>query len=174
MQTVDSNEMQNHVDIAFYDRYAQLVYAYICRKVSCKEDAEDVMTEVFVAAMKNPQLAEFDTGQQIAWLQRVAHNKVVDRYRRKIHLTLLPLEQAMDMLDDQLTPEQYVVQQETYQRLYTALAQLPTVQQQVVRLRYGNHLRFAEIAAILDKSEVTVRNILHRTLRRLRSIYEQK
>ena len=118
MQTVDSGQGQNHVDIAFYDRYAQLVYAYIYRKVSCKEDAEDVMTEVFVAAMKNPQLAEFDSGQQIAWLQRVAHNKVVDRYRRKIHLTLLPLEQAMDMLDDQLTPEQYVVQQCSFQPAY--------------------------------------------------------
>jgi RNA polymerase sigma-70 factor (ECF subfamily) len=78
------------------------------------------------------------------------------------------------MLDDQLTPEQYVVQQETYQRLYAALAQLPTVQQQIVRLRYGDQLRFAEIAAILDTSEVAVRNILHRTLHRLRSIFEQK
>jgi RNA polymerase sigma factor (sigma-70 family) len=174
MQTVDADEGQNSVDIAFYDRYAHIVYAYICRKVSCREDAEDVMTEVFVAAMKNRQLAEFNPEQQIAWLQRVAHNKVVDRYRRKIRVTLLPLESAMDMLDDSLTPEQYVVQQEMYSRLYAALAQLPTVQQQVVRLRYGNHLRFAEIAAILDKSEVTVRNMLHRTLRRLRSIYEQK
>jgi RNA polymerase sigma-70 factor (ECF subfamily) len=174
MQKVDAGEGQNHIDIAFYERYAHLVYAYVRRKVSSQEDAEDVMTEVFVAATKNPHLAGFDTEQQIAWLQRVAYNKIIDGYRHRSRLTLLPLEQAMTMLDDQLTPEQYVVQQETYQRLYAALAQLPTVQQQIVRLRYGNQLRFVEIAAILDTSEVAVRNILHRTLHRLRSIFEQK
>ena len=174
MQHIDVNEAHNSVDIAFYDRFAPLIYTYVYRQVSCQEDAEDIMTEVFVAAMKNQQLAELDQEQQVAWLQRVARNKVVDRYRHKTRLTLLPLDQAMDMLDDQLTPEQHAVQQETYQRLYAAVAQLPTVQQQVIRLRYGNHLRFAEIAAMLDKSEATVRNMVHRTLQRLRSIYEQK
>ena len=73
----------------------------------------------------------------------------------------------------QLTPEQRVVQRENYERLYISLERLSPLQQQLIRLRYGNGLRLVEIARILDKPEGTVRKWLARTLHQLRAIYEK-
>jgi RNA polymerase sigma-70 factor (ECF subfamily) len=87
---------------------------------------------------------------------------------------LLPLEQALETYDDEPTPEEQVLRCETHERLHTALAQLPPLQQEIVRLRYGNGLRFAEIASLLNKSEGTVRKMMVRILRQLRNIYNSQ
>jgi len=106
-------------------------------------------------------------------LRRVARNKVVDHYRHVALLNLLPIEQALKMEDTALSPEQYTEQQENYERLYQSIAHLTVLQRELVRLRYRNGLRFADIAVVLGKPEGTVRQLLVRTLRRLRMIYDQ-
>ena len=77
----------------------------------------------------------------------------------------------MELLDSELTPEEHSLRREMYEQLYAAVARLPESQRQIVRLRYGEGLRFAEIAAMLNKSEGTVRKMLVRILRQLRSFY---
>src|SRR6266852_5107558 len=110
---------------------------------------------------------------QLAWLRRVARNKAIDRYRHTALLALLPLEQVAEMEDHQLTPEQSVERQEKYLRLYQALRQLSPPQQELIQLRYGDGLRFAEIAGLLAKPEGTLRKLLMCTLRQLRTRYDQ-
>ena len=174
MQQLKEGEENHGADVTLYDRYASLIFAYVNRQLPNQQDAEDVLLEVFMAALLHDHLLEFTAEQQIAWLHRVARNKVIDRYRHNTQVTILPLELALEMVDADPTPEQHIEQQEAYERLYHSLEQLPLLQQQVVRLRFGNGLRFSEIADLLGKSEGTVRRLLFRTLRRLRSIYEQK
>ena len=98
---------------------------------------------------------------------------MIDRYRHVALLNLLPVEQALELEDTALTPEQYTEQKENYERLYQSIAQLTSLQRELIRLRYRNGLRFFEIAAILEKPEGTVRQLFVRTLRRLRTIYDQ-
>src|SRR5260370_3835444 len=118
-------------------------------------------------------LATLPAQPHIPWWQRVDRNKVLNRPRHTGLLALLPLEQAAEMEDNQLTPEQSVERQENYTRLYQALRQLSQAQQELIQLRYGNGLRFAEIAGILAKPEGTLRKLLVRTLRQLRTRYDQ-
>lgn len=173
-QTIDQSGQQLSVDITLYDRYASRIYTSIYRQVSNTQDAEDLMLEVFIAAWKDQRFPELNENQQLAWLLRVARNKVIDSYRRHRRYTMLPLDQALEMPDEQISLEEHVLRQETYENLYQALEHLSVTQQKIVRLRYGNHLRLGEIAIILNKSEGAVRNSLHRALRHLRSIYAQK
>ena len=98
---------------------------------------------------------------------------MIDRYRHIALLNLLPIEQALELEDTALTPEQLTEQKENYERLYQSIAQLTTQQQGLINLRYRNGLRFFEIAAILEKPEGTVRQLFGRTLRQLRTIYDQ-
>ncbi len=109
-----------------------------------------------------------------AWLRRVVHNKVIDKYRQAAHFITIPLEQVLETGEDELTPEEHVIQQERYEVLRQTVKQLPPMQQQIIRLRFGNGLRLTEIAHMLNKSEGTVRKDLSRILHHLRSIYEQK
>src|SRR5262249_53573420 len=129
---------------------------------------------VFMAALEQDSLARLTEKQQFAWLRRVTHNKLVDRYRRALHLSLLPLEQVVEtvLTEEALSPEQLVVRREELERLHTAIRQLPQLHQQVLQLRVGDGLRFADIAVLLDKREEAVRQVYSRTLKRLRTIYE--
>jgi RNA polymerase sigma factor (sigma-70 family) len=72
-----------------------------------------------------------------------------------------------------LTPEQRAEEQEQHTSLLQAIEHLPSDQRELVRLRYVQELPLTQIAEMMGKSEGTVRKMLSRTLRRLRTLYEQ-
>src|SRR5437667_760251 len=173
MQQLNMDNAQNAVDSTFYDRFAGIIFQYLLQQVSNEQDAEDLLLEVFLAALQDKSLSNLPAGRQLAWLRRVARYKVIDRYRHVALLNLLPIEQALEIEDTALTPEQYTEQQERYEHLYQSIAQLTSLQRELIRLRYRSGLRFLEIATILEKPEGTVRQLFVRTLRKLRTIYDQ-
>jgi RNA polymerase sigma factor (sigma-70 family) len=173
MQQLNMDNTQNAEEGTFYDRFAAIIFRYLLQQVSNVQDAEDILLEVFVAALKDKSLSNLPFGRQLAWLKSVARNKVIDRYRQGALLIVLPIDQALELEDTALTPEQYTELKENFERLYQSIAQLKPLQQELISLRYRNGLSFFEIAAILEKPEATVRQLLRRTLQRLRIIYDQ-
>ena len=161
---------------ALYDRYASSIFAYARLYTPSWEDAEDVTLEAFTAALEQQKISALTERQQLVWLRRVAHNKLVDRYRRAAHLPVIPLEQVIDTVrtEEALTPEQMALRGEELERLYKAVGSLSLFQQQVLQLRFGEGLRFAEIAVLLNKREATVRKLCSRSIAHLRTIYEQQ
>jgi len=173
MQQQPAETAQGRFDTLLYDRFGATIFTYLLSQVQNEQDAQDLLLEVFLAALGNELLSSLPVQGQLAWLRRVARNKVVDRYRHVTLLTLLPIEQAMGKIDDALTPEQHAEQQEKFTHLYQAIAHLPSLQQELLRLRYCDGLRFYEIATMLKKPEGTVRKLMVRTLRQLRLIYDR-
>lgn len=173
MQQLNTGAGQDDTQITLYYRHASTILAYLCQQVVSRQDAEDLLIEVFMAAHDHVALSTLSEERQLAWLRRVARNKVIDRYRHSALLTMLPLEQIMEAEDSAMSPEQRAIQQENYWRLYSALEQLAPEQQQLIRLRYGNGLKLVAIAELLEKPEGSVRKMLARTLHRLRAIYEK-
>jgi RNA polymerase sigma factor (sigma-70 family) len=173
LQRMDEEPTQDGVDDTLYDRFALTIFTYICQNVSHRQDAEDLLVEVFLAAFKNAALSSLPVARQSAWLLRVARNKLVDRLRHHALLTLVPIELASEVADEAPTPEQYAEQQESYERLYRALEQLSPLQRELIWLRHTKSLRFCDIACKFEKSEVAVRQLYSRTLQQLRGIYHQ-
>ena len=165
--------MRDGVHGILYDRFALTIFTYICQHISNKQDAEDLLVEVFLASFKNEKLSRLLVARQLAWLLRVARNKLVDRHRHLALLTLVPIELASEVEDGAPTPEQYAEQQESYERLYQALEQLSPLQRELLWLRHTKSLRFCDIACKFEKSEVAVRQLYSRTLQQLRGIYHQ-
>ena len=176
MQQHDECTQGNSADAALYDRYAASIFAYARLYTPSWEDAEDVTLEVFTAALEQGNLSSLTEQQQLAWLRQVAHNKLVDRYRRSARLPVVPLEQVVETvrIEEGLTPEQMVLRREELERLYKAVSTLSLSQQQVLQLRLGEGLRFAEIAVLLNKREAAVRKLCSRTIALLRTIYEKQ
>jgi len=160
---------------ALYERYVASILAYARLHTPCWEDAEDLTVEVFTAALEQDNLSWLADKQQFVWLRSVAQHKLADRYRRSIHVSVIPLEQVVETVQavEALTPEQIVVRREELERLYTAVGKLSLLQRQVLQLRLGDGLRFAEMAILLNKSEATVRKLYSLTLAFLRTVYEQ-
>lgn len=159
-----------------YQRYAPTIFAYLRLHTPSREDAEDVLVEVFIAALENDTFSLLGEKEQLAWLWRVARNKVIDLYRRSLRRQHVALEHVAETLydDDELAPEQVTLRREDYTRLQAHLRSLSALQQEVLQLRFTNDMRCAEIAARMGKREGTIRVMLSRALNLLRNIYEQQ
>lgn len=161
---------------ALYERYAPVILTYLRQHNITKEDAEDLLVEVFLAAMENTTFLALQEGAQLAWLQRVARNKVIDHVRRTTRRPIVDLDALTEVLpdDEHLAPEQVALRREDHAWLRARLAALPAQQQEVLRLRFAYGLRSHEIGQCLNKSDSAVRMLLSRAISFLRSIYGQQ
>jgi RNA polymerase sigma-70 factor (ECF subfamily) len=145
-------------------------------RIPSEEDAEDLIVEVFMAALENAKFAALSEKEKQLWLWRVTRNKVIDTYRRAKTRQNVTLEHVADGLfeDEMASPEYVALRQETYLDLYAHLQNLPPLQQQILRMRFGQDLSCREIATTLGKQENAVRVTLSRSLNLLRKIYRQR
>ncbi len=158
-----------------YRKYAPGLLAYVRMHITSVEDAEDLVVEIFMAALENAKFAALSEKEKQLWLWRVTRNKVIDTYRRTKTRQNVTLEQVADGLfeDEMAGPEYAALRQEDYMDLYAHLQRLPPLQQQILRMRFGQDLSCSEIATRLGKQENVVRVTLSRTLNLLRKIYRR-
>jgi RNA polymerase sigma factor (sigma-70 family) len=175
-QFARSTHLNNSPAALLYQRYASAIFAYLRLHTSLWEDAEDLLLEVFLAALEEGRLEAVPEEERLAWLRGVAHHKLVDSYRRHARRPATPLDALAEVVlaDERLTPEASALRQEERRRLRAAVARLPTLQQQVLRLRFEEGLKSAQIAALLGKQDSAVRQLLARTLNTLRSLYQEQ
>jgi RNA polymerase sigma-70 factor (ECF subfamily) len=156
-----------------YQRHWLAIFTAICQRISSPEEAEDILLDVFVAAMESRTLLSMSAQYQEAWLRRVAYNKCMDFHRRATRRSAVPLEEHAQTLydEDYHSPEQATLRQEELLELREHLASLSTVQREILRLRFADELPCSRIAARLHKSEGAIRTMLSRTLNLLRGLY---
>lgn len=159
-----------------YERQAPAILAYFYRQTASWDDAEDLLVEVFLAALESKRFNEISESEQQLWLWKVTRNKAADHFRRfkrypGLSLDVEVIEAVIE--DTALTPEKSLLRQEEYTDLYAALRTLPQAQRDVLELRFGHELSCGEIATILEKTEGAVRMLLSRTLKHLRGLYKK-
>ena len=147
-----------------YRRYVMPVYRYLYSRVGDASDAEDLTSQVFAEALEGLP-AYREQGHFSAWLFSIARRKAADHFRRE--RVALPLDEAAHRLGRGGDPLPYVVREETLSRLAALVAGLDDEQQELLRLRFAGDLTYAEIGAILGRSEAAVKMAMHRLLRRL-------
>jgi RNA polymerase sigma factor (sigma-70 family) len=159
-----------------YQRHWLGLYSAIRQHVSSSEDAEDILLDVFLAALESSTLLSMSEQYQEAWLRRVAYNKCMDHHRRASRHPAFPLEAQVETLsaDEGLAPDQAARRQEEVEQLQQHLAALSTEQQELLRLRFAEGLPWAQIAERLRKSEGAIRTMCSRTLQLLRSTYRER
>ena len=174
-------QVNRHIALAeqemalLYRKSAPGLLTYVRMHITSVEDAEDLVVEVFLAALENAKFAALSEKEKQLWLWRVTRNKVIDTYRRARTRQDVTLEQVADgLFEDEIAgPEYAALRQEDYMDLYAHLQNLPLLQQQILRMRFGQDLSCSEIASRLGKQENAVRVTLSRTLNLLRKIYRR-
>lgn len=159
-----------------YRRHWLGLFISIRQHISSCEDAEDILLDVFLAALESSTLLSMSEQHQEAWLRRVAYNKCIDHHRRTSRRPAFPLQAHVETIfdDERRAPEQAALRQEELEQLQKNLAALSNDQQEILRLRFADELPCAEIAARMHKSEGAVRTMLSRTLHLLRNIYRER
>lgn len=161
---------------ALYQAHAPALLNYVRRHISSREDAEDIVLGVFVAALESNVLLTRSEKERAAWLWRVTKNKMADYQRLATRQASAPIEEVGEMVhvDEGWAPDETALRREAYAELRDAVGRLPVLQQQIVRMRFAQGLRCKEIAQQLHKGEGAVRMLLSRSLNYLRRVYDRQ
>ena len=147
------------------ERHSRRVRSYIGMMVKDDAVADDIFQETFIKAVKVIDEGGYtDSGKFLSWILRIAHNRVLDHFRReKSNRQLNEKEAGYDVLGTirlaENTVEDDIVHNELMQTVRHLVEQLPDDQREVVRLRYYSKLSFQEIA---EQTEVSINTALGR------------
>jgi RNA polymerase sigma-70 factor (ECF subfamily) len=147
------------------NRHQQTVFTYIQRTVKDSDLANDIFQETFVKAITTIRQGRYeDTGKFGAWLNRVAHNLIIDHYRRsKSENTVSNDSTEQDLLNDrdlcEGNIEDAMVMQQLNTDLHRLVKNLPESQRQVLMMRIYRDMSFKEIA---EKTGVSINTALGR------------
>jgi RNA polymerase sigma-70 factor, ECF subfamily len=157
---------------ALYDRYVGRIYSYIYHRVGQADLAEDLTAQVFARMLEAIQEGRAWRTSFSGWLYRIAHNLVIDHYRRRGRAAFVELEEAQPMVADQGDPVRKVEARLESEHLRAALAKLTEEQAQVIALRFLDEFSIAEVAAMMDKTEGAIKALQYRAVLALRRVMQ--
>jgi len=151
-----------------YERYVGRIYNYVYYRTGNQYDAEDLTARVFLRAMKHIQNYQ-DRGIPFsAWLYRIAHNLVANWHRDNSRRQEIALEDTYVTQHGREHPETSLLHHEEQEALLTIIRQLPQERQQLLILKFVEHLSNAEIGQVMGRTEGAIKSLYHRTLLSLR------
>jgi RNA polymerase sigma-70 factor (ECF subfamily) len=155
-----------------YDRYNEQVFRYVWARVYDRNSAEDLTGEVFVRMVANLPKYRPTSTPFLAWLYRIAHNLVIDHYRKEENKRELHLDQVDQLLLDTNNPADMTEDKMFYNRVKIALLEINPTWQEVIVLRFLMGMSLQEVAVTLGKSVGAVKVAQHRGLKELRNVLQ--
>jgi RNA polymerase sigma-70 factor, ECF subfamily len=147
-----------------YQRHVSQVYRYLLFRVGNVDDAQDLTSQTFMAAMQG--LRRYRAEQPfIAWLLGIARNKTADFYRQRRPDRELELNEALPDYGDGV--EELIGRQLAVEQVVQKLRILSPDRAEALSLRLLAGLEVAEIAHLMEKNEAAVRMLVFRGLRDL-------
>jgi RNA polymerase sigma-70 factor (ECF subfamily) len=144
-----------------YENNFDRVYAFVVSRVFDRAEAEDVTAEVFHQALANLAQFEWQGTPFIAWLLRIASNKIADRWHRHAR--------RQEVSDGDLEEAGKSDGIERRVMLAQLLEELPSDQGLVVVRRFIEQRSIRDIAAELGRSEGAIKQLQFRALQNLRN-----
>lgn len=160
-----------------FDHFYPKISRYVLLRVN-NEEAEDIISDVFLKTVvslkkyKKNNKAKFSS-----WLFQIAHNTVIDFYRKKKDLLRLANSETgelnFDLEDPSLDPHESAAQHEENLKIHEVLKKLPSSHREILELKFLEDFSNTEIAIITGKSEGNIRVIQLRALRELRKYFPE-
>jgi RNA polymerase sigma-70 factor (ECF subfamily) len=154
-----------------YEKYIKVVFRYSYKRLgNNKEIAEDITSETFVKAIEKFEMYEYRKKPFVAWLYTIAHNLIVDHYRKskkpKVSLDSLPVPPAEETEEiiDKLSREDLA------ERINKKTCNLSDELNDIFTLKHTEDLTFAEIAKMVGRTEGAIKMQYYRGLEVLRNL----
>lgn len=145
-------------------RYQSKVYGYIISVVKDKDIADDIFQETFYKVIYTINSGVYkDENKFIHWVMRIAHNLIVDYFRRIGKMPIVPNRPDYDIIDTLKlhddNVEKQIMRKQTNSNIRKLIKKLPPEQRRVVIMRHYGHLDFKEIA---ERTNVSINTALGR------------
>lgn len=150
-------------------RHKKRVFTYIMMIVRDQKLAEDVFQDTFFKVIQTLKKGHYnEEGKFLPWVLRIAHNLVIDHFRREKRMPTISGGSNEDGEDydifdlvgqEQKNSEEDIIAKQSKKNLRLLVGRLPIEQREVLMMRHYYDMSFKEIA---DKTNVSINTALGR------------
>jgi len=155
-----------------YEKFMGRIYSYLYLRTGQTSQAEDMTQEVFLRAFHGIGNYRCRGIPFPGWLLRIAHNLVVDFYRKEGKRQIIPLDDAWMPSTD--NPETMAELNLDIAEIRKAMTGLPPAQREAFSLRFVAGLSVSETAEVMGKSEGAVKTLQHEAVVKLRKMMREE
>ncbi len=160
------------------ERHQSKIYGFIYSKINDSDLSDDIFQDTFIKVIKTLKSNSYnEEGKFLPWVMRIAHNLVVDHYRKA---KKMPFQRETEeysifnyMSDNSLNIEGQIISEQVESDLAKLLDELPADQKEVLIMRMYQDLSFKEIADLTGVSINTALGRMRYALLNLRKIIEK-
>lgn len=160
--------------IQFYKSYSPKILAYLSKKLPRHEDAQEITNDVFLEAIDSLSMLRKEQST-LSWLYRIAHNKMVDFYRKKkiksVLLSQIPFLQIVAQEINQ--PEFQFEKDRVRDEIEIILHSLSQDYQKILRLHYEEKISVKALAEMFNLSFKATESLLFRARKSFKLAYER-
>jgi RNA polymerase sigma-70 factor (ECF subfamily) len=160
------------------NRHNQRLSSFIYSKVNDREITEDIFQDTFIKVIKTFKRGAYnEEGKFLPWVMRIAHNLIIDHFRRNSRMPMFDGAQSFNIFsvlgDDKLNIEKQLIKNQIYSDLNLLIQELPVDQKEVLVMRMYQDMSFKEIAENTGVSINTALGRMRYALINLRKLIEQ-
>ncbi|KXK26744.1 MAG: ECF RNA polymerase sigma factor SigW [candidate division WS6 bacterium OLB20] len=171
LQLVEEAKKNLNAFQELYDYYFDRIYGFCLNRLPLKEHAEDITSQVFIAAVEALPRYDTSTGYRFGtWLYRVAHNKIADFYRRS---RLQSIADFNEIIDEHADTESEAYRDDIQQQVVRVMTQLNPRYQEILSYKYYAELESDEIAGLMKIRQQQVKVLLHRALKSFKETFSR-
>src|SRR3989338_5919026 len=158
--------------IEFYKSYSPKILSYLSKKLPHLEDAQEITNDVFLEAIDSLSFLKKEKNVS-AWLYKIAHNKMVDFYRkRKIKSILLSQMPFLQIIASEINQPEFQLEKDMIRdTIEEVLHNLSHDHRIILKLRYEREISVKEIAKALKLSFKATESLLFRARQSFKLAY---
>lgn len=162
------------------DRHKSKVFSYVLMCVKQQELAEDIFQEAFIRVIKTLKKGQYsDSGKFSSWVMRIAHNLIIDHYRKQKNMAVISNDSyEFDLFNSTKFADKSIEEKMVFDQILSEVSMLvkllPDNQREVVELRHYKGLSFKEIAEETNVSINTALGRMRYALMNLRKMVEER
>jgi RNA polymerase sigma-70 factor (ECF subfamily) len=159
-------------------RHQSKIYGFIYSKLSDRDTADDVFQDTFIKVIKTLKSNSYnEEGKFLPWVMRIAHNLVIDFYRKNKKMPMLRETTEFSIFnvltDESPSIENQWITELIEQDLKKIVQQLPNDQKEVLTMRIYQDLSFKEISEVTGVSINTALGRMRYAIINLRKIIDK-
>ncbi len=157
-----------------YLNYKPHIISFFSYRVSDKQSAEELTSEVFEKALTGIDNYQWQGIPFSAWLFRIARNTLVDFYRRnEKNKKVSPINDEEQPITDNKTPLEHNEVMASEDLLYKVLQELPSREMNIIYMKFFDGYTNRLISKLTGLTETNIGTIIFRTLKRMREMYTE-
>ena len=157
------------------NRHKNRVFAFIMSKIKNKDLSEDIFQDTYVKVVNSLQKGKYnEEGKFLPWVMRIAHNLVIDHFRRQKKMQMVRSNNDFNIFDvikdSKINADEKLIKDQIFNDLNSLVDKLPQDQKDVLKMRYYEELSFKKIAEHFDISINTALGRMRYALINLRAL----